>query len=63
MKILMLSWEYPPRIVGGISRVVYDLSHKLIKNGHEVTVVTNRDGDVPYIEKAVKELFLFYAMQ
>ena len=50
MKILMLSWEYPPRVVGGISRVVYDLSHKLVKNGHEVTVVTYRDGDVPYFE-------------
>ena len=32
MKILMLSWEYPPRVVGGISRVVHDLSHKLVKD-------------------------------
>jgi len=32
MKILMLTWEYPPRIVGGISRVVYDLSGRLIKD-------------------------------
>ena len=43
MKILMLSWEYPPRIVGGIARVVYDLSHKLVKDGHEVTVVTYQE--------------------
>ncbi len=50
MKILMLSWEYPPRVVGGISRVVHDLSHKLIQEGHDVTVVTYRDGNVPYIE-------------
>ncbi len=50
MKILMLTWEYPPRVVGGISRVVYDLSHRLIKDGHEVTVLTYRDGDVPYFE-------------
>ncbi len=50
MKILMLSWEYPPRVIGGISRVVYDLSHRLMKDGHDVTVVTYRDGDVPYIE-------------
>ena len=50
MKILMLSWEYPPRIVGGISTVVHDLSKRLIKDGHEVTVVTYRDGDVPYYE-------------
>ncbi len=56
MKILMLTWEYPPRVVGGISRVVHDLSHKLIKDGHEVTVVTYRDGDVPEFEddKGVK---------
>ncbi len=56
MKILMLTWEYPPRVVGGISRVVYDLSKTLIKDGHDVTVVTYRDGDVPYFEddKGVK---------
>lgn len=56
MKILMLSWEYPPRIVGGISRVVHDLSQRLIKDGHEVTVVTYRDGNSPYYEddKGVK---------
>ena len=56
MKILMLTWEYPPRVVGGISRVVYDLSHTLIKDGHEVTVITYKDGDTPYFEddKGVK---------
>ena len=46
----MLTWEYPPRIVGGIARVVHDLSKRLIKDGHEVTVVTYKDGDVPYYE-------------
>ena len=50
MKILMLTWEYPPRIVGGISRVVHDLSHRLIMDGHEVTVITYRDGNTPYYE-------------
>ena len=45
MKILMLTWEYPPRIVGGIARVVHDLSKRLI------TVVTYRDSaDVPEYE-------------
>ena len=43
MKILMLTWEYPPRSVGGLARVVHDLSKRLIKDGHEVTVVTYRD--------------------
>ena len=56
MKILMLTWEYPQRIVGGIARVVNDLSKRLIKDGHEVTVVTYREGDAPYYEldKGVK---------
>ena len=56
MKILMLTWEYPPRIVGGISRVVHDLSKRLIKDGHEVTVVTYRDGNTQEFEndKGVK---------
>ena len=56
MKILMLTWEYPPRVVGGISRVVHDLSRVLLKDGHDVTVVTYKDGDVPYFEddKGVK---------
>lgn len=50
MKILMLTWEYPPRIVGGIARVVHDLSKRLIKDGHEVTVVTYKEGDLPEYE-------------
>ena len=56
MKILMLTWEYPPRVVGGIARVVHDLSKTLLKDGHDVTVVTYREGDAPYFEddKGVK---------
>ena len=50
MKILMLTWEYPPRIVGGIARVVHDLSKRLIKDGHEVTVVTYKEGNLPEYE-------------
>ena len=56
MKILMLTWEYPPRVVGGIARVVYDLSRTLLKDGHDVTVFTYREGDAPDYEddKGVK---------
>lgn len=36
----MLSWEYPPRVIGGLSRVVAELSKQLSKNGIEVHVVT-----------------------
>jgi glycosyltransferase involved in cell wall biosynthesis len=36
----MLSWEYPPRIIGGLARVVAELSKQLAKQGTEVHVVT-----------------------
>mgnify|MGYP000906025349 FL=1 len=36
----MISWEYPPKIVGGLGRHVEGLSEALVRNGHEVTVVT-----------------------
>jgi len=41
VRILMLSWEYPPRIVGGIARHVEEISWSLAKiDGVEVHVVT-----------------------
>lgn len=51
MRIMMLSWEYPPRIVGGIARVVHDLSHNFAKQGHEVHVITYQEGDAKEFEK------------
>jgi glycogen synthase len=36
----MLTWEYPPRIIGGISRHVEGLSRSLASMGHEVHVIT-----------------------
>jgi glycogen(starch) synthase len=40
MRILMLSWEYPPRVVGGLGRHVAALARSLAALGHEVHVVT-----------------------
>ncbi|MBV9848163.1 MAG: glycosyltransferase family 4 protein [Armatimonadetes bacterium] len=40
MRVIMLTWEYPPKIVGGISRHVYDLAHALVKQDVEVHVIT-----------------------
>lgn len=40
MRIMMLAWEYPPRIVGGISPHVHELSQQLADQGVEVHVVT-----------------------
>jgi len=36
----MLSWEFPPRIVGGIAPHVYNLSRDLVRRGIETHVVT-----------------------
>jgi len=47
----MLSWEYPPRIVGGISRVVYDLAQKLGEKDNEVHVVTFCEPGTKEVEK------------
>lgn len=40
MRVLILSWEYPPKVVGGIARHVHDLAIALVKKGIEVDVVT-----------------------
>jgi len=40
LRVLMLSWEYPPRIVGGIARHVEEISWALAARGNEVHVVT-----------------------
>lgn len=40
MHVIMLSWEYPPRVVGGIARHVEDLSKALVKQGVDVDVIT-----------------------
>ncbi|MBR6252326.1 MAG: glycosyltransferase family 4 protein [Clostridia bacterium] len=51
MRIMMLTWEYPPRIVGGIARVVHDLSHVFANQGHEVHVITYKEGNTKEFEK------------
>ncbi len=40
MDICMLTWEYPPRIVGGIARHCEGLAKTLAKMGHTVHVIT-----------------------
>ena len=35
MKVLMLSWEYPPKLVGGLARHVMELSEALVTLGHK----------------------------
>ncbi|WP_418791734.1 glycosyltransferase family 4 protein [Phosphitispora sp. TUW77] len=51
MKIVMLSWEYPPKSVGGLAQHVHQLSKALAKHGAEVHVITiGADNVEPYEE-------------
>ena len=47
MRILALSWEFPPRIVGGIARHVEELYPEIVKLGHEVHLITVEFGEAP----------------
>jgi len=40
LSVMMLTWEFPPRIIGGISPHVYYLSKSLTRKGMKVYVVT-----------------------
>ncbi|WP_124974690.1 glycosyltransferase family 4 protein [Aphanothece sacrum] len=50
MKILVLSWEFPPRIVGGIARHVAELYPELVKLGQEIHLMTVEFGEAPAYE-------------
>lgn len=50
MRILMLSWEFPPRSVGGLSQHVADLSAALVRKGEDVYVVTCTAPGAPDVE-------------
>ncbi|XGV96854.1 MAG: glycosyltransferase family 4 protein [Leptolyngbya sp. BL-A-14] len=50
MKILVLAWEFPPRIVGGIARHVAELYPEVAKQGHEVHLITVEFGQAPWYE-------------
>lgn len=40
MRVLMVSWEFPPVVVGGLGRHVHALSRELVTAGHEVVVLS-----------------------
>jgi glycosyltransferase involved in cell wall biosynthesis len=47
VRVIMLSWEYPPRLVGGIARHVQELSEALAAQGVQVHVITATHPDAP----------------
>lgn len=40
MRVLLLSWEHPPVVVGGLGRHVQELAKALVSQGHEVLVLS-----------------------
>jgi glycogen synthase len=50
MRVLMISWEYPPVIEGGLGRHVRKLSEQLADRGVEVHVLTRGGGQLPVQE-------------
>ena len=47
MRVAMVSWEYPPLVVGGISPHLEGLSRALVAAGHDVAVLTLHHNDAP----------------
>ena len=50
MKILVLTWEFPPRLIGGISRHCAELYPEIDKLGYEIHLVTIEVGLAPAYE-------------
>jgi glycogen synthase len=50
MRVLLVSWEYPPVIEGGLGRHVRKLSEHLVRDGIEVHVLTRGGGHLPVEE-------------
>ncbi len=51
LNILLLSWEFPPNVVGGLSRHVFSLAGQLAKQGHNVHVLTAGSGHLQGYEQ------------
>lgn len=57
MRILHLSWEYPPLVYGGLGRHVHALAEAQAAAGHDVVVVTQHAGpdvEVDRVENGVR---------
>jgi glycogen(starch) synthase len=51
MRVLLISWEYPPVIEGGLARHVRKLSEHLVQDGVQVHVLTRGGGHLPRQEE------------
>ena len=51
MRVLLISWEYPPIIEGGLARHVRKLAEHLVAGGTEVHVLTRGGRRLPLEEE------------
>src|SRR4051812_33017171 len=51
LRVLMVSWEYPPAVIGGLGRHVEGLASALATAGHEITVLTRAVPGAPEREQ------------
>jgi glycogen(starch) synthase len=52
MRVIIFSWEYPPRVVGQLADYINALSTQLVKNKVETYVVTYNDSLTGAVEEA-----------
>ena len=52
MRIILFSWEYPPRIIGKLAEYVNALATKLVKNKIDACVVTYHESLTGAVEEA-----------
>lgn len=58
MRVVMLSWEYPPFVIGGIAAHVDGLARAMVRGGHEVVVLSlqrHEPGSAPVPDDEVVE--------
>ncbi|MFZ7102794.1 MAG: glycosyltransferase family 4 protein [Peptococcaceae bacterium] len=54
MKVLTLTWEYPPRTIGGLARHVAGVNQALVKKGTDANIITlGEDHESSYQEQGV----------
>ncbi|MBE3581646.1 MAG: glycosyltransferase family 4 protein [Thermoanaerobacteraceae bacterium] len=58
MRLLHLSWEYPPHSVGGLARHVEDLTHALAAQGQDVHVITIGRPEASGMQRQEKGVFV-----
>jgi glycogen synthase len=59
MRVLMISWEYPPYIVGGLGRHVAELAPALAEQGIDVDLITPRMREGPAFEQPDPHLRIY----